>query len=186
MSKHQNTPSPATKRWKARLIVSLVMLVLALISLIMMEIHQNAYWVFTCIMAAIDAVLCIWLVWYVKRHDGTSFPGNLWHMILHWIGLLAILYLITAFVSRGTLDVTEAGLIALMVLALTLYLAGIYTDTTFMLIGITLAILAAGTILVKAYLWLIMIPVIVVVAIILFLMINRDRRKTIVEEQQKE
>ena len=177
-------PSPAGKRWKARLVVSLIMLALAFVSLVILKIQYNAYWVFTCIMAAIDAILSIWLVWYVKRNDGSSFPGNMWHLILHWIGLIAVMYLIAVFINRGVISHAEAGLFALLILALTLYLAGIYTDTTFMLIGITLAILAAGTILVKAYLWLVMIPVIIVVALIIFVIVARDRRKTLTEEDE--
>ena len=177
-------PFPTGKRWKARLVVSLIMLALAFVSLVILKIQYNAYWVFTCIMAAVDAILSIWLVWYVKRNDGSSFPGNMWHLILHWIGLIAVMYLIAVFINRGVISHAEAGLFALLILALTLYLAGIYTDTTFMLIGITLAILAAGTILVKAYLWLVMIPVIIVVALIIFVIVARDRRKTLKEEDE--
>ena len=77
------------KRWKARLITSLIMLLLAFASLIIMEIHPTTYWVFTCAMAGADALLSIWLVWYVKQQDVT-FPGNTWHMILPWIRLIAV------------------------------------------------------------------------------------------------
>lgn len=187
-TKNESTkPSPSSKRRKARLVVSLIMLALAFVSLIIMGLHK-AYWVFTCIMAGVDAVLSIWLVWYVRRNrnDGPTFPGNLWHMILHWIGLVAVMYLIAVFINRGVISHTEAGLFALLVLALTLYLAGIYTDTTFMLIGFVLALIAAGAILISAYLWLVMIPVIVIVALIIFVIVTRDKRKAIEDENNSE
>ena len=153
------------------------MLVLAFINWLLIEIHQ-AYWVFTYLMAGIDAILSVWLVWYVQRHQATPFPGNLWHMILHWIGLVAVMYLIAVFVNRGAITPSEAALFALLVLALTLYLAGIYTDTTFMLIGIILAVLAAGTVLIKSYLWLVMIPLLIIAALIILVMVTRDRQKS--------
>lgn len=176
---------PRSKCWKARLVVSLIMLALAFISLIIMGLHK-AYWIFTCIMAGADAVLSIWLVLYVRRNDRNKFPGNLWHMILHWIGLVAVMYLIAVFINRGVISHTEAGLFALLALALTLYLAGIYTDTTFMLIGLVLALMAAGTILIAAYLWLVMIPVIVIVALIIFVIVTRDKRKTTANNNNSE
>ena len=162
--------SPSGKRWKARLMVSFIMLLLAFLSLILMEIHQATYWIFTYIMAGIDALLSIWLVWYLKA-------GRVWRVILHWMGLIAVMYLMAIFVDRGVVSQTEAGLFALVVLAFALYLAGIYTDIIFILIGMTLAILALGIILLKSYLWLIMVPVIVIAAIIIVVIVIRDRRK---------
>ncbi len=170
------SPSYSGKRWKARLVVSLIMLILALVSLLIIEIHR-AYWIFVSIMSGVDALLAIWLVWYVQRNEASPFPGNLWHMILHWIGLVATLYLIALFVERGVISQTEAALFALILLALTLYLAGIYTDTTFMLIGITLAIMAGGSILIKSYLLFVMVPVMIIVAFIILVMVTRDHQK---------
>ncbi|WP_032074764.1 hypothetical protein [Coxiella burnetii] len=164
------------KRWKARLIVGFIMLALAFISLFIMEIQHAAYWVFTCIMSAIDAVLCVWLVWYLKR-QGTPFLANSWHITLHWIGLIAAVYLIAVFIKRGIVSHQEAGLFTLLLLALTLYLAGIYTDIIFLLIGVALGILTTGVILVKAYVWLIMIPIILLTALIIFFIVSRDRKK---------
>src|SRR3989344_2508063 len=93
----QSEQSPSHKRWKARFIVSVIMLILAFINSLIIEIHP-LFWIFTYIMAGIDAILTIWLVWYVRQHLTVPFPGNLWHMVLHWIGLVAALYLIAVFV----------------------------------------------------------------------------------------
>lgn len=169
----------STSRWKARLAVSIIMLILAFISLFVMKIRPQIYWLFNCVMAGIDAILCIWLVWYMKRQNGNAFVGNLWHMILHWVGFIAVIYLITVFIRHGVVNVIDAGLYALIVLAFTLYLAGIYTDSVFILVGIALALIAAGVILLKAYLWLVMIPVIIIVALIIFAMVTtQDRRNS--------
>jgi hypothetical protein len=168
--------SPTSKRWKARLVIGLIMLALAFITLLVMKIRPSAYWLFTCVMAGIDAILCVWLVWYVKRQDGSRFVGNLWHMILHWIGFIAVIYLITIFIHYGAISEVDAGIYTLIVLALTIYLAGIYTDAIFILIGVTLAIMAMGTILIKTYLLLVMIPVIVIVALIIFVMLAQERK----------
>ncbi len=183
MRERSDLAGPAGKRWKARLVVSSIMLILAFISLFIIETHR-VYWIFTYVMAGVDALLAIWLVWYVRRNDAASFPGNLWHMILHWLGLVAALYILAVFVDRGAVSQPEAAWFALILLSLTLYLAGIYTDTTFMLIGVTLAILAVGSLLIKAYLWLIMVPILIIVALIILVMVTRDRRKNSVDSEE--
>lgn len=175
-----STTSPNShpkKRWKSRLIVSLIMLALAFISIIVMQVRESAYWTFTCIMAGADALLSIGWIWYIKRINAAIFPGTLWHIILHWMGFVAALYLITLFIHHDIITHTQAGWIVLLLLSLTLYLAGVYTDHTFILIGITLALLVAGIVLIKPYLWLVAIPVLILVGIITIIMALRDRRE---------
>ena len=166
-------PSLTNQRWQARLIVSLIMLALAFVSLIIIGLPRT-YWIFTCVMAGCDALLCIGLVWYIKRRDPKASPGCFWQIILHWIGLFVVIYLLILSVNRGMIAHTEAGLFSLLVLALTLYLAGIYADATFILIGLVLALMAAGMILIKSYLWIVMIPVLIIVGLIIFLMVTRE------------
>jgi len=45
--------------WKARLTIGLIMLGMALISLIILQMHAAIYWFFCWAMAIIDAILCI-------------------------------------------------------------------------------------------------------------------------------
>lgn len=164
-----------TNPWKARLTIGLVMLGLALVSLIILQIHATIYWIFCWIMAVFDAVLCIGLVIALQKHQ--NYKSGVLRQVWHWLGLMAVMYLLALLVNRGTVSQTEAGLFALTLLALTLYLAGLYTDIIFVMIGITLGLMAAGMILIKAYLLLVMIPVFVIVALTIIAITNRQRRR---------
>lgn len=166
------------KRWKARLYVCLTMLVLAFIGLIIMDLHSKTYWLYSRIMAVLYAILSLWLFWYLHRGEHKVHASTIWHQMLHWLGLLLAVYLTSIFVSTGVMGTTQAGLVTLTLLALTIFLAGVYTDTSFMLIGITLAIFAAGAALIEAYLSALMIPVILVAALVIYIMLHREKRHT--------
>ncbi len=165
------------KTWKARLIVSGLMLVLAFVSLVLVDIHSKGYWYYCQALAVIYAILSTWLFWYLNRKDGRFTRSTIWHQILHWIGLLVALYLVNVFVRSGIMNALTAGVVTITMLALTLYLVGIYSDIIFVLIGITLAICAYVLAYVQTYLSIIMIPVIVVAALIIFVVVHRQRRK---------
>jgi hypothetical protein len=165
------------KKWKARLAVSGVMLILAFISLVLVDIHSKAYWYFCQALAVIYAILSLWLFWYLSRGEKQFTRSTIWHQILHWVGLLVALYLVNVFVRSGILNTLTAGVVTITLLALTIYLAGLYSDVIFVLIGITLAICAYVLAYVQTYLSLIIIPVIVVAAFIIFIVVHRDRRK---------
>ena len=166
------------KRWKARLFVSLTMLGLAFLGLIIMDLHQRSYWVFSQIMSGLYAILSIWLYWYLNRGEQKVNGTTIWHQLLHWLGLLLAVYITSIFVSTGVMASIQAGLMTLTLLALTIFLAGVYTDTSFMLIGITLAIFAIGAALIQAYLSALMIPVILLAALVIFILLHRDKHRT--------
>lgn len=166
------------KRWKARLIVCGIMLVLAFVGLLIMDLHARSYWFYSRVMAILYAGLSLWLFWYLNRGKHKVHSSTIWHHLLHWVGLLFSIYLISIFVQTGMLASNQAGLVTLTLLALTIFLVGVYTDGSFMLIGVTLAIFAAGAALIEAYLSVLMIPVILLAGLIIFIMLHHERKRT--------
>ncbi len=167
-----------TRRWKARLIVSLIMLLLAFIGLIIMDLHSRSYWIFSQVMSGSYAILSLWLFWYLHRGQHEVQGSTIWHQLLHWLGLLLAVYITSIFVNTGVMASLQAGLMTLTLLALTIFLAGVYTDVSFMLIGIMLAIFAVGAALVQAYLSALMIPIILLTALIIYIILHREKKRT--------
>ena len=91
--------------------------------------------------------------------------ATIWHELAQWFGLILAVYLISTFVNIGLMGRFEAGLVVLTLLALTIFIAGIYVETTFILIGLLLGIFAAGAAVLAAYIYTIMLPLTVAVAI---------------------
>lgn len=142
-----------------------------------MNIHSQSYWLYSRIMAVAYALLSIWLFWYLHRGEHKIHTSTIWHQILHWAGLLVAIYITSIFVNAGVMGTTQAGLVTLTLLALTVFLCGVYTNPSFMLIGIMLMVFAAVAAYVEAYLSVIMIPIIIIVAIVIYLIIHFERRK---------
>lgn len=165
------------KRWKARLFVCVIMLFLAVVNIAFINFHFTGYWFYSQVLSVSYAILSIWLFWYLNRGNHQFSRSTVWRQIFHWIGLLAALYLIDLFVRSGIMSTLSASLVTLMMLALTIYLVGVYSDLTFVFIGIMLAIFVYCLAYVQAYLSIIMIPVILVAAFVIFFIVHHEHRK---------
>ena len=165
------------KRWKARLVVCGIMLVLAIICLILAVVKSGGFWLFSQALSAIYAILSIWLFWYLNRGQHRFTTSTFWHQIFHWLGLLVALYLVHVFVQADIVSPLNAGVLTITILALTIYLIGVYSDVTFIFIGIVLAIFAYCLAYVEVYLYIVVIPAIIIAAIIIFIIVHREKRK---------
>lgn len=168
---------PPPQKWKTRLIICGIMLLMALLSAFLMDVHSKGYWVYSQILCLVYAVLSLFLYWQNNRGDHRHRRTSFWHQILHWLGLLAVLYIIDLFVRAGIVGNTSAGVITMLLLAYTLYSVGLYSDFLLIFIGIALAAVAVCYALIQSYLTLIMVPVIVVIALVIGIIIFYDKRK---------
>lgn len=163
-------------RWKVRIVVDIIMLVLAFIGLFIADTSPKSNWLYWRIVAPIYAILCIWLGWYMRRNLKLS-RRHILQDILLWVGLLVAFYLVSLLVSRGILGNLEAGLVALILLSLTTYIAGIFIESTFLLIGLSMAIFVVAAVFFQTQLSLIMLPVFVLIIVILVILVRWGRSK---------
>lgn len=153
--------------WKMRLLVALIMLGLSFIGLIVSDLKQNGAWNYWRVMVPVYALLCLFLSWYLRRQKKIMTASTIWHELVQWAGLALSVYLISIFVDIGLMGRFEAGLVVLTLLALTLFIAGIYVEPTFFLIGLLMGVFAAAAALMAAYVYTVMLPLTVVVAVVL-------------------
>lgn len=162
---------------KRRLGASVVLLVLSFVGIIVTDFIPGWALTYWSIMLPIFALICLWLSW-VDYHDKRKFNGiTLWHEFLHWAATLVAVYMIAVFVHSGLVSNITAGLFVLMLLALSTFIAGIYIDTTFMLIGALLGVFALSTVLFIKYLLIIAIPLSVAALAALFYFYWKSRKK---------
>lgn len=96
---------------------------------------------------------------------------TIWHEVLHWVGLFTAAFLVSVFVGMGIMGRFEAALMMLTLLALTTFLAGIYYETSFIVIGLVLGFFTAGAAFLEEYLYSILLPAtLIVVVIVLWVM----------------
>ncbi|HEX2579783.1 MAG TPA: hypothetical protein VHK67_05225 [Rhabdochlamydiaceae bacterium] len=155
--------------WKARLSVGLIMLALAFFGMVVTQIEALGGWDYWKWMVPVYAILALWLSWYVKRKQQTVSPITIWHEVLHWLGLIGTIFLVSDLVHLGTISRFIAGLFHLILISLAVFLAGIYIESIFLLIGIVLGIFAFLTAMLVQYMYAFLIPVAVAGVIVLAL-----------------
>ncbi|MCK4934823.1 MAG: hypothetical protein KAR79_04470 [Simkaniaceae bacterium] len=164
--------------WIARLIIAMTMLVLSLIGLIISDIYQDGSWNYWRIMVPVFAALCLWLSWYLRRAQHQIAPIKIWQEIAHWFGLFLAAYLISLFVHVGIFGRFEGGLIVITLLALTTFIAGVYIEVTFAIIGLMLGAFSLAAAFLQMYLYSIMIPAALIIAALIFWIIYRSKVKS--------
>ncbi|MEN9343397.1 MAG: hypothetical protein RLZZ453_184 [Chlamydiota bacterium] len=157
--------------WKARLAVGLIMLMLALVGIIITDIHREGGWDYWRFVVPIYALLALGLSFYIKRTKETISPITLWHELLHWAGVIGAVLLVSYLVQLGTVGRFIAGIFQLIILGLGLFLAGIYIEVLFIVVGITLAGCALITAALIQYLYAIVVPLLIGAALFMIIFI---------------
>ncbi len=167
------------KRWRARIIIGIIMLALAFIGLVINDLEHHGDWTYWRVMAPLYAVLSIWLTYYLRKSDDDPklSLNNIWRQIVHWIVLFVAIFIITLFVNSGLVGRLEGGLVVLVLISMVTFNVGLYFDSTLMLIGFVLGLFSVAAGLIEAYLSIILAPVIIVGVVILFIMMKRGKAR---------
>lgn len=147
--------------WKARLGVGIAMLILAFIGMVFTDVRTGGGWDYWKWVVPVYALLALWLSWYLRKDRTVLSPITLGHELLHWVGLIASVFLVSFFVHTGIISRFIAGIFDLTLLSLAIFLAGIYIETTFLFIGIVLGAFAALSGVVVQYLYAVILPILV-------------------------
>jgi hypothetical protein len=164
--------------WKARLIVAFIMLFLGFLGMIMTDVSSAGGWDYWKWIVFVYALLALALSWYIKRQTSVLHPTALWHELLHWIGLIATVYLVSYYAHLGVMSRFVAGLIQLTLLGFGVFLAGIYIETTFLLVGLMLGLFALISAAVSEYLYAFIIPTFLIAVAIVILIVWVSHRKS--------
>lgn len=162
---------------KARLIVAMILLLTSAFGVLITDFFPKAAWTFWVYAIPIYAVICIVMSWIVSRHHSVS-AIVVWHEILHWVGLLCAVYIVSLIVGSGIVSYLIGGMYILLLLALAMFLAGVHFDSMYMIIGIILGIFAVIETLLVKYLTFILIPVIIIAGILLYWRYSHSKKRS--------
>lgn len=163
----------SSTHWIPRLSICGIMLLIALIGLIFTDINPQTGWYFWRLTVIVYAILSLGLSFYLRHQQSGLRNISLKYELLHWASLMLAVYLVTILVDVGLLGRMPAGLMVVILLAFSTFLAGIYIDRCFILIGLTLAIFVVTAALIEAYLSLVMVPVVIIATLVLIWLVRR-------------
>jgi len=128
----------------------------------------ESFW-FWAAMVPVFGLTSIYLGWSKARQRGEGVARIIQLQVLHWVGLLAALFLIYYLLNpTGRIDYNQLALITLLALALTTFLAGVHFDWRFMVVGIILGLAVAGAAFLEAIIWVIIVPIVAAIGLAIF------------------
>ena len=148
--------------WQAKIFVSISMLVLALLGLIISDLHFDGGWLYWKWVVVVYAALALLLSFYTRKAEQKVSAVTIVHELLHWVGVVFAVFTVTFLVNHGVVSRFDAGIFDLILLSLGVFLAGIYIEHTFFIVGLTLALMAIVTGLLVQYMYAILLPLLLV------------------------
>ena len=147
-----------------------LMLVIAMVGLAIAQAYANAGWVVWMVVVVIYALIGMWLSW--KHAPAAHKPrfAQLRAHIYHWFGLLVMIKVLFILEQLEYVKGTTVSDMALMMLALTCYLAGIHLEPIMVVVGIFLAVMAFVAAYFNQYILIIMVPAGVVAVFVVSLL----------------
>ena len=107
--------------------------------------------------------------WKERKIKGEGSGTLLSRQIFHWLAMVAAVYLVHVLQSTGRMNQADAGLVLLLALSLTVFLAGVHFNWRFAVLGVVLGATVAVAALVDQYFWIMTIPVILGGLAVLFI-----------------
>lgn len=152
-----------------RAFCALLIILFGLIDLLFWKGSGRVFWFYSCVMVGLVALCCIMIAGWGRELADKQRWSQVGRQILHWLGFVAVVYLLNDLINMGTFLPKNAGLILLGLLGFCVYLAGLTIDLWLILVGIVLVLLAMSVVWVHQHWWLVVIPVGVAVIFALIL-----------------
>lgn len=108
------------------------------------------YWL---AMVPVFAGVSLWLGWAHARARGENAVDILWRQLVHWATLALAVYVIHRLQTTGRLDSEDAGLMALLAVAVVTALAGLHFDWRLGVVGGLLGIATLAAAFVQQFFW---------------------------------
>jgi hypothetical protein len=153
-------------------IILVVLLALSALGIAVSQIApREAFWYWLA-MVPVFGGINLFAGWSRARARGMTAAGVLRNQLLHWAALAVAVCLVFLLQYTGRMNSEDAGLVTLLALALTTFLAGVYSDWRYCVVGTLLAAAVAAVALLKVFVW----PVVIVAVAVAAFLVYRSRR----------
>ncbi|MEW4489513.1 hypothetical protein AB1L42_15635 [Thalassoglobus sp. JC818] len=171
------TSKSSSSGFKARAILFVGMLALALIGmgLTMSSDKGEKSWEFWVFLLTVYGSVSIYWAWKRARRKGLPVWGMIRAQVLHWLSVLVVFGILVLFERTEIINRESASNVALLVLALACFQAGVHFDWVFALLGLVLALMVISIGYLEQYVvWIVMVPVIIAAVWVFFQMRKRN------------
>jgi hypothetical protein len=121
---------------RLKFITSIIILISSLFCFAARDNHL--FFTYSKLLGLCYSLLLLFYSWRQYRDQNKENFSLVWYQLLQWVGLFFAAYMITLFNDTELLNNTQAAYVMLIMIALTLFITGVYSDICFMLTGINL------------------------------------------------
>jgi hypothetical protein len=155
-------------QWRVAVTVGIIMVLLALLGVGMTTAQSNAASVYWISLVPIYGILCIVTAYLSAKKGGFDY-SQVHRQALHWLGIALAVGLDFFLLRAGEESGMGAGLVALLLLAVGCFTAGVHFQWLFILVGLLLGVTLVVVVTAEQYSWLIFV-VGVVTVVLMFLL----------------
>lgn len=148
--------------------IGVVMVLLALTGVGLASARPKMGRIYWISMVPTFGLLCVATAYFTAR-KGQFELGQVYRQALHWLGITAAMCIDFAVLRSGAESEQAAGMVALLLLAVGCFTAGVHFQWLFMLVGVLLAVTLCVIAVAEEYMWLIFVAGICVVLLMLAL-----------------
>ena len=164
---HHSTGRSSTKRYPAEFIF-IILLLLSAVGIALTDFSPiKGFWYWMA-MSPVFCAATIAIVWSSLSQRGMSKTTFIRHQTLHWLGYLVAVHLVFLLHYTGRLNNADAGLVALLLLALATFCAGVSANWRITIVGVFLGIAVIATALIEEYIWVLLIPLVILIVFAFF------------------
>lgn len=154
--------------WRIAVVVAIVMVLLALLGVGLTTADSSAAQAYWISMVPVFGGLCV-MTAYLSARKGHFDYSTVYRQAFHWLGIGLAVPLDFYLRRSGTESGMTAGLVALLLLAVGCFTAGVHFHWLFVLVGLLLGVTLVVVVSAEEYSWLIFVVGVVTVALMFLL-----------------
>ena len=124
--------------WKVTGVVGAAMVLLAVLGAGLTTSEKSSAPTYWMCLVPVYGLLCVFVAWVRAWREGKPKWAAALRQVFHWLGIAAALWMLFFIQRSGEISDNGTGLVALLVMALGCFLAGIHLEWTFALVGMIL------------------------------------------------
>jgi hypothetical protein len=126
----------------------------------------HRYWIFMVFVCAVTSILAG--ISQPRRKQNMRSLSWISVQVLHWSACIAAVLIVYSLVHTGRINNADAGLILLLLLALTVFLNGAQVGPYFYLLGALLGLMTVTMAYIEQYIWFILIAAVIVMIVAIY------------------
>lgn len=149
-----HTEAGLSNQWRLVIAVGVVMVLLALTGVGLASVSPRTGRIYWISMVPTFGLLCVATAYFTDR-KGQFGLRQVYRQALHWLGITVAMSIDFAVLRSGAESEQGAGMVALLLLAVGCFTAGVHFQWLFMLVGMLLAATLCVIAIAEEYMWLV-------------------------------